>query len=194
MNIINLNGTPRTELGKERVKQYRKEELVPCSLYGGGESIHFTISLRELKPIVYTAEVFLIDLTVNNSTHKCIIQGLQFHPVFDNLLHVEFVKVSEDKPIQVELPIKLTGTAEGVLAGGKLVQKTRLLRVRGLYKKLPASVEIDISGLRLGRSLKVGDLNFENFIVAMAKDVPIASIEIPRALRQQAAAQQKGKK
>jgi large subunit ribosomal protein L25 len=194
MNTITLNGTPRTELGKERVKQYRKKELVPCSLYGGGESIHFTIPLKELKPIIYTAEVFLIDLTINNTTHKCIAKGLQFHPVFDNLLHVEFVKVPKDKPIQVELPVKLIGTSEGVLAGGKLVQKTRLLRVRGLYEKLPVYVEIDISGLKLGRSLKVGDLNFEDFIIAMAKDVPIASIEIPRALRQQAAAQQKAKK
>ncbi|MCS6905456.1 MAG: 50S ribosomal protein L25 [Bacteroidia bacterium] len=194
MNSVSLIGTPRTEMGKERVKQYRKQNLVPCSLYDGGKSTHFTVPFKDLRPIVYTPQVFLIDLSLENINTKCIIKGLQFHPVFDNLLHVEFVKVKDNAPIEVELPVKLVGTAEGVLAGGKLVQKTRVLRVRGIYKNLPTYVEIDISPLKLGRSLKVRELQFDNFTIAMAKDVPIASIEIPRALRQQAAVQQKAKK
>lgn len=194
MNTLALSGTIRTELGKTPTKQVRKAGLVPCVLYGKDKTYHFSLSVKDLSKAIYTPETYLIELSIDGKSFKAIMQHASFHPVHDNVLDAEFCEVHETDNIQVSLPIKLYGTSEGVLAGGKLVQKQRRLKVQGVYTKLPAYLEINISDLRLGRSLKVGDLNFENVKIVMQKDVPIASVEITRALRQEAAAATKGKK
>lgn len=187
MKTIQLAGNIRNEFGKTNIKKFRKQDLVPASLYSKEQTIQFTVSQKETVQLIYTPETFLVDLKIGSDTHKAILTKAQFHPVFEFLLHLEFYKVREDVPVQVSLPVRLTGTAEGALAGGKLVQKARKLTVRGLYKDLPDFLDIDVTTLKLGRSLKVSDLQFDKFMVAMPKDLPLATVEITRALRQEAA-------
>jgi large subunit ribosomal protein L25 len=187
MKTIQLAGNIRSEFGKSKIKNYRKQDLVPASLYSKEQTVQFTVTQKDTVQLIYTPETFLVDLKIGSDNHKAILTKAQFHPVFEYLLHLEFLKVREDVPVQVSLPVRLTGTAEGALAGGKLVQKARKLTVRGLYKDLPDFLDIDVTNLKLGRSLKVGDLRFEKFMVAMPKDLPLATVEITRALRQEAA-------
>lgn len=194
MNTLALSGTKRTDFGKTLTKVIRKSGLIPCVLYGKEATQHFSISEKELRKSIYTPEAYLIQLSIDGKEYKAILQHASFHPVYDYILDAEFVTASETEPIELSLPIKLTGTPEGVLAGGKLVQKQRRLKVRGLYSQMPAYLEINVTSMRLGRSLKVGDLSFEGLSIKMEKDVPIASIEITRALRQEAAQAAKGKK
>lgn len=189
MKTMSISGERRTEFGKTKVKHYRSQELVPCSLYNEGTAHHFTLPVKEALKAIYTPDTYLLHISVDGVTYKAIIESTQFHPVFDYLQHIEFKQVHDDKVIQVELPVVLTGTAAGALAGGKLVQKMRRMRVRGKANSLPENIEIDISHLRLGRSLKVRELTFEGFIIAMAPDVPVATVEITRQLRQEAARQ-----
>ena len=186
MNTIELKGTVRLETGKRLTKNARKEDMIPCVLYSKGKCKHFCIPLADVNKAIHTRETFLVKLELEGTVHQSIIQAVQFHSVFDNTLHVDFLEVSEDKPIEVELPIALIGIPEGVAAGGKLNQKLRRMRVKGIYSKLPATVDVDVSGLRLGRSLIISNLEYKDFSVKMAKDVAIASVEIPRALKQEA--------
>lgn len=189
MKTMSISGQSRTEFGKTKVKQYRNRELVPCSLYNEGQALHFTLPVKEVSKAIFTPDTYLMLLNIDGVDYKAIIESTQFHPVHEWLQHVEFKQVRDDRQIQVELPVVLTGTAVGALAGGKLVQKMRRMRVRGLYSRLPQQVEVDISHLRLGKSLKVRELNFSEFLIAMAPDVPVATVEITRQLRQEAARQ-----
>lgn len=184
MNTIALAGNARTETGTSRVSRMRLAGNIPCVLYSKQGPVHFTVENNTVRKLIYTPETYLVELTVDGKSYKSVIRETQFHPVHDQLLHVDFVEVTEDQPIEVLLPLKLTGTSPGMLAGGKLVQKQRRLRVRGLFQNLPAHLSTDVSSLGLGKSLKVRDISFPNLEVRMAADVPLASIEIPRALRQ----------
>lgn len=190
MNTIALTGSARAELGTQRVSKLRAEGQIPCVLYSKRGPVHFSAENNALRKLIYTPETYLVELSVDGTSTKAVIRETQFHPVHDQLLHVDFVEVTDDQPIEILLPLKLNGTSPGMLAGGKLVQKQRRLRVRGLYKDMPASLNADISSLGLGKSLKVRDISFPNLEVRMAADVPLASIEIPRALRQERGPQQ----
>ena len=185
MNSIQLKGTLREGLGKTGVKQVRNAGLVPCVLYGTGVVKHFAVEKNELDKVVFTPQTFLIDLNLDGQAYQVVLRERQMHPIHDYVLHADFYIVNADQPIEVELPVRLVGSAEGVLKGGKLVQKQRRLRVRGLASELPASVEIDVTSVGLGRSLKVRDVAFEKFQVTASGDVPVASVEIPRSLRQE---------
>ena len=187
MKTIQLSGELRNEFGKTKVKNYRKQDLVPAVLYFEGKAVHFTVSQKDTVQFIYTPETFIVELNIGKDTYKAIMTKATFHPVFEYLLHLEFFRVEESKPVQVSIPVRLTGTAEGALAGGKLVQKARKLTIRGLYNDIPDFLDVDVTTLRLGRSLKVSDLQFDKFMVAMPKDLPIATVEITRQLRQEAA-------
>jgi large subunit ribosomal protein L25 len=187
MKTFQLSGTPRSVFGKTEAKKYRKEGLVSAVIYGKGDTVHFTLSSKEMARSIYSPDTYLFDITVDGKNYKAVLKSSQFHPVFSNyLLDVEFIQVTEEEPILVFLPVKLTGTAEGALAGGRLVQKQRKLLVKGLFSQLPQNLEVDVTKLKLGRSLKVGELSFQDFQISMPKDLPIASIEITRQLRQEA--------
>jgi large subunit ribosomal protein L25 len=196
MKVLELSGIKREAVGRRGVQDLRKTGHVPCSLYGVSESIHFAVEEKALLKAIYTPDTYLIKLTIDGEpeVYTAIITSAKFQPLHDNLLDVEFRRVKEDKAIEVNLPIKLVGNSVGVLAGGKLVQKQRKLKVRGLFTKLPDLLTIDISELKLGRSLIVSDLKFDDLIVSMPKDLPICSVEITRSLRQEAAQAAKGKK
>jgi len=186
MNTFQLSGKTRTEFGKTSVKKYRKENLVPAVIYDKGKVIHFMVLQGDVRDLIYTPETYLSNINIDGKEHTAVLKSSQFHNVHEFLQHLEFVSVDSKNAIQVDLPVRLIGTAEGALAGGRLVQKARKLTVRGLHSNLPDYIEVDITSLKLGRSLKVRDLELEGIIIASPKDLPVATVEITRQLRQEA--------
>ncbi|MEW5845779.1 MAG: 50S ribosomal protein L25/general stress protein Ctc [Bacteroidota bacterium] len=191
MKTIELSAAPRTETGKKAAKQSRKSEFVPAVIYGAGENIMIALNEKELRKVIYTPIVYLVKLNVDGKVHDAIIKEVQYHPVTDKILHVDFLKVSENKPINIALPINLVGQAEGVKAGGKLLQVVRKIRVKGLAKDLPDAIEIDVTHLGIGKSIMVAELSFDRFTVVEPKSMVIATIKSTRAARE--AQQEQGK-
>lgn len=194
MKIFEIEAKPRPELGKNKAKKLRNEGVIPCVVYHKSQADHVAIDEKPLMKSIYTPDTYLYDVNYQGETFKAIRQSARFHPVhYDYLLDVEFLRVEPDRYILVDVPIELHGTSEGVLVGGKLSQKLQKLRVRGFYPDIPEKLRLDISHLKLGKSLKVGDLSFDKFQPALPSDVAIATVEITRALRQQYTLAKKGK-
>ena len=162
MKTIEIKGSLRSELGKKNSKQIRKEDGVPCVIYGKDENIHFFAPELAFKNLVYTHEAHLVDLNIDGNIYKTILQDIQFHPVSDKIIHVDFIKVFEDKPVAISVPVSISGNSPGVMAGGKLSVKRRALKIKGLPKNLPEFIPIDISNLKIHDSIKVGDLAIDN--------------------------------
>lgn len=188
MKSFQLSGTARTGLGKKATKTVRSSENVPCVLYGVGENIHFTATNSDLRKLVYTPEVYLVDLNIDGKVTKSIMKALQFHPVSDKVLHIDFYQITETKPVVVEIPVKLEGLAEGVKAGGKLALEMRKLKVKGLYNQIPENIVINVSDLGLGKSIQVGKVAVENLEILNAKNAVVAQVKLTRAARGAAAA------
>jgi len=185
MKTIEVLGTKREKVGKIDAKKMRREKLIPCVMYHKDGNVFFSLPELQAKELIRTEDTYLVKMTVDGNTYNSIIREVQFHPVFDYILHMDFLAVEEGKSVDLELPLKLQGTSKGVLAGGVLVQKMRRVKVRGEYTKLPEKVYADISHLDLGKSLKIKEVPQEGFLILNAKEIPVASVEIPRALRQQ---------
>ena len=192
MKSFAISGSPRENVGKRDAKELRYQGLVPAVLYGGKTQTHFAVSAAELKPVIYTPVVHFVDITVGNVKSTAIIQDIQFHPLTEQILHVDFLELDEKKPIAIEIPIKLTGTSPGVKMGGKLVQKLRKLRIKALPKDHLDTIDVSIEGLEVGKSVRVGDLKFDKLTITNAKEDTIVSVTTSRALRQ--AEQEAGKK
>lgn len=186
MKTFNLKGTKRTELGKKASKTVRKVDEVPCVLYGGKENVFFTVSNKEIQKLIYSPDVFVIDLDIDGEKFTSLIKEIQFHPVTDAVLHMDFLEINEKKPVVVELPVKLEGLAEGVKAGGKLSLELRHLKVKGIYTKLPENITIDVTSLGLGKSIQIGALSFKDFEILNAKTAIIAQVKTTRAAREAA--------
>ncbi|MBX3102947.1 MAG: 50S ribosomal protein L25 [Bacteroidetes bacterium] len=193
MKQIALEAAPRQQTGKVYAKKLRNAGKIPAVVYTKEGAVHVEMEAREAEKVLLTPDTYVIDLKVGKESYKTVVNNASFHYLHDNVQDVEFRQISEARPVQVLLPIRLIGSSVGVLAGGKLVQKARKLRVRGVYSQLPEELVIDITSLRLGHSLKVRDLKYDNFVIAENSDVPIASVELTRSLRQEAATQGKGK-
>jgi large subunit ribosomal protein L25 len=192
MKSFAISGSPRENVGKRDAKELRYQGLIPAVLYGGKTQTHFAVSAAELKPVIYTPVVHFIDITVGNVKSTAIIQDIQFHPLTEQILHVDFLELDEKKPIAIEIPIRLTGTSPGVKMGGKLVQKLRKLRIKALPKDHLDTIDVSIEGLDVGKSVRVGDLKFDKLTITNAKEDTIVSVTTSRALRQ--AEQEAGKK
>lgn len=188
MKVFELKGTLRTDLGKKATKADRVGDNVPCVLYGGTENVHFNATVSDLRKLIYTPEVFIVDLTVAGKSCKAIMKALQFHPVSDKVLHIDFLEVSENKPVVVEIPVQLNGLAEGVKAGGKLALEMRKLRVKGLFTNFPERINIDVTNLGLGKTIQVGALKLDNLEILNAKNAVVAQVKLTRAARGAAAA------
>jgi len=184
MKSIAISGSPRENVGKRDAKELRYEGLVPAVLYGGKTQTHFSVSAADLKPVIYTPVVHFIDITVAGTKTQAIIQDIQFHPLTEQILHVDFLELDEKKPIAIEIPIRITGTSPGVKMGGKLVQKLRKLRIKALPKDHLDNIDVSIEGLEVGKSVRVGDLKFDKLTITNAKEDTILSITTSRALRQ----------
>ncbi|MCL1933078.1 MAG: 50S ribosomal protein L25/general stress protein Ctc [Candidatus Azobacteroides sp.] len=183
MKTFELKGSKRESTGKKATKADRKESLVPCVLYGGDETVLFTITKESVRKLIYTPEVFLVSLSVEGKTYTAILKDTQFHPVSDALLHADFLQIFEDKPVVLEIPIILEGLAQGVRDGGKLSMNMRKLKVKGLYKDFPEKLVINIENLGLGKTIQVGNLNFDNLELMNNKDNVVAAVQLTRAAR-----------
>ncbi len=184
MDSIAINGTPRSGTGKKDAKQARREGLVPCVIYGGGEVVHFTTTPKEVKGVVYTPEFKEVSITVDGKAHKCILKDLQFHPVSDELLHMDFLKLVPGNPIKVSIPVRCTGVSPGVMGGGRLTQKLRAVKVKATPEGLVGELTVDISELLLGHSVRVRDIVLGDGMELMTSPgIPIATVETPRVLK-----------
>src|SRR5882757_1824216 len=184
MKSIAISGSPRENVGKRDAKELRYNGMVPAVLYGGKTQTHFSVSAADLKPVIYTPVVHFIDITVAGVKSQAIIQDIQFHPLTEKILHVDFLLLDEKKPIAIEIPIRLTGTSPGVKTGGKLVQKLRKLRIKALPKDHLDNIEVSIEGLEVGKSVRVADLKLDKLVITNAIEDTIVSVTTSRALRQ----------
>ena len=184
MKSIAISGSPRENVGKRDAKELRYQGLVPAVLYGGKTQTHFAVSAADLKPVIYTPVVHFIDITVAGVKSTAIIQDIQFHPLTEQILHVDFLLLDEKKPIAIEIPIRLTGTSPGVKRGGKLVQKLRKLRIKALPKDHLDNIDVSIEGLEVGKSVRVADLKLDKLTITNAIEDTIVSVTTSRALRQ----------
>lgn len=190
MKTLALNAVARTNFGKKASKEIRNNGYIPCVMYGGEETMHFQIKDDELRALIYSPEVFVVEISLEGKIYKAILKESQFHPVKDNTLHLDFLQVFEDKPIVVEIPVKLNGLANGVKAGGKLSLDMRKLRVKGLYTNVPECLNIDVTSLELGKTIQVGALNFDNLEMMNAKNAVVCAVKLTRAARGAQAQQQ----
>lgn len=189
MKTFSLKADLREQIGKKSSKELRKQDLIPANVYGiSDKNLNIVVSQEAVRKLVYSPDIYLIDLEVNGEVRKCIIKELQFHPVTDRILHMDFLEVKQDKPIVIEVPVVLDGFAAGVRAGGKLSLEMRKLRVRGLYDNVPEKLHIDVTKLKLGKTIQVGALSFENLEILNAKNAVVAAVRLTRAARGAAAA------
>lgn len=187
MKEIDVTGKKRSEIGKKASKLLRKEGLIPCNLYGEAKgenglpkAMSFTSSMSELRKIVYTPHIYVINLVIDGESHTAILKELQFHPVTDALLHVDFYEVNDQKPITIGIPVKLTGLAQGIRDGGRMNLSIRKINVTAKYQDIPEHLDIDVTNLKIGKSIKVGDLHFEGLEMATGKEVVVCSIKATR--------------
>ena len=184
MKTFELEGEIRKDFGKTAAKGLRKNNLIPCIVYGGkdSENIHFTIKSGDILKLIYTPEVFIVNLTLGDKKMKTILKETQFHPVKEQVLHMDFLLIFDDVPVEMEIPVKLVGLAPGVKAGGKQYLDMRRLKVRALYTDLPETLNIDVSELNLGDSIQVGELDFENIEMLNAKDAQVCRVQTTRLI------------
>ena len=183
MKQIEIVGYQRANLGRAESQAIRAEGNTPGVLYGGDEQVHFYAPTILFRDLLYTPNVYEVLLNVEGTEYRAVLQEAQFHPVSDMLLHVDFLLVTPGKPLKMAIPVRLTGTAPGVQKGGKLVTRIRKLRVKGTIENMPDFIDVDVTGLDLGKSVRVGQIKVENLDMLEQASNPVASIEIPRALR-----------
>ena len=179
MKALSLSGSSRENVGKKDAKALRKKGMVPAVVYGSKEQKHLYVKHSDFEKFVFTPNVYFIDLDVDGDKRRVIIQDYQQHPVTDNMQHVDFLELEDKKPVRMEVPVKLTGNAIGVINGGRLAKTFRRLRVQGLPGDIPDNVEIDISKLRIGMAVRVSDLN-ENVTFLHPQNQVVVAVKAAR--------------
>jgi len=188
MKTILLKGELRKGLGTSSSKALRNEGKVPCVMYGSGENLNFSVYQADFKNLIYTPNVYKVKLDIEGKEYNAILQDVQYHPVSEAILHVDFMEVNEGKSVIMDIPIRVVGNAPGVRAGGKLVKKFNKLRVRGPIASLPDYIDVNIDTLEIGQSVKVKDISVTGFDLLDAKENAILSCKTTRALMQTDAA------
>ena len=190
MKSIDITGSLRAETGKKATHALRKNNQVPCVLYGikkdeNGNPVatHFTVTVEGLRKLVYTPHIYVVNLNIDGQVVNAIMKDIQFHPVTDAILHVDFLQINEENPIVMEVPVQLEGLAEGVKAGGKLVLQVRKLKAKALYNDIPERLIVNVTNLGLGKTIKVGELHFDNVELLNAKDTVVCAVKLTRAAR-----------
>ena len=190
MKSIEIKGSLRTETGKKATRELRNNDIVPCVLYGvqkdeNGNPVatHFTVTTDGLRNLVYTPHIYVVDLNIDGKIVNAIMKDIQFHPVTDKILHVDFYQIDEAKPIVMEVPVQLEGLADGVKAGGKLALQIRKLKVKALYNVIPERLVVNVTNLGLGKTIKVGELNYEGLELLNAKEAVVCAVKLTRAAR-----------
>lgn len=188
MKTIEIKGRKREVFGKKESKKARREGEVPCVIYGSGETVHFSVIEKDLKDLIYTPNSYIITFDIDGTKEIGVMREVQYHPVRESILHIDFYRVVEGKPVAIDIPVKLFGNSEGVKLGGKLMLSKRKIRVVGLAKDLPDTLDIDVTDLGLGKSVFVGDLSYKNLTVLTPASTAICAVKMTRAARGAAAA------
>jgi large subunit ribosomal protein L25 len=182
MKSVKLSGSPRANVGKTDAAALRAQGRVPCVIYGSGEQTHFSADIRDFRKIIYTPETSLVEVEIEGKSYRTVLQEAQFHRLTDNLIHADFLQVSEDKPVTVQLPVKIAGQAQGVKDGGKLTLKMRKLKVRGLISKMPEFIEVNVDKLLIGKSISAGDIKIDGITVLHPDNISVVSVDVTRAV------------
>ena len=187
MKEISISGQKRENLGKKASKALRKQGFVPCNLYGEKKddkglpvALAFTSSFSELRKLIYTPHIYVVRINIDGTDHTAVLKEIQFHPVTDAPLHVDFYEVNEEKPITIGIPVKLVGLAQGVRDGGRMNLSIRKINVTAPYQIIPEHLDVDVKNLRIGKSIKVGQLSYEGLDIATSKDVVVCSVKMTR--------------
>ncbi len=185
MKTVSLSGSLRENVGKKDAKMNRRQGKIPCVIYGGKEQVHFTVNQVDLKKIIFTPNVYLIKLNINGKEFNSILQDVQYHPVTDNFLHVDFLEVFPDKPLVISIPVKFEGDAKGILKGGRLIKKIRKLKVKALPKDLPDEILLKIDDLDIGDSIKVSDVKRKNLQFLDLPNAIIVGVRVTRKVEEE---------
>ena len=194
MKTIALFGNSRASLGKVSTKELRNEGRVPCVLYGGTDNVQFSVYEPDFKLLVYTPNTYKVKLDVEGKIYYAFLKDMQFHPVNDSIMHADFQEIIEGKPVEVAVPVRLVGNSIGVRQGGKLIVKTKKLRVRAMADQLPDAIELNVETLEIGKSLKVADVKAGDLLLLDSPNNPIVSVKTTRAAQEAAKAEEGGKK
>ncbi|MFA6807202.1 MAG: 50S ribosomal protein L25 [Bacteroidales bacterium] len=162
MKTVSMSGSLRQNVGKKDAKSLRREGRVPCVVYGGEEQVRFSVLATDFKPLLFTPDTHFVELDIDGQKSKVVLQEIQYHPVSDEVIHADFLRLSDDKPIVISIPVKTVGVSPGVLQGGKLITKIRKMKLKGLPNNLPQYVEVDISKLDAGQSVRVEEIEVSN--------------------------------
>lgn len=183
MEIVKLAATKRAENGKKATKATRVENLVPCNMYGGTGNTSFTVEYNALKKGIYTDQFIVFELDIDGKTTRAIVKEIQFHPTKDSMLHIDFQELVPGKKLKTEIPLRTKGFSRGQQAGGKLEIKLRKIKIKADADSIPSFIEIDVTPLELGKSLRVRDIIVDKYEILNSPAIPIVTISIPRALR-----------
>ena len=188
METIKISGVKRNAFGKKESKLIRKEGLVPCTIYGRGETIHFFFFYVSVKTVIYTPQSYLVEFDIDGQKEVGVMREVQYHPVNDTILHIDFYHVIPGKPIAIDVPVRLSGSSEGVKQGGKLILSKRKLRISATMENLPDELVVDVTTLGLGKSIFVGDLKYDNITLLTPATTAVCAVKMTRAARGAAAA------
>ena len=183
MKSFQLAGSARADLGKKAAKAYRANGEIPCELYGQGRNVHFTCKESDLRKLVYTPEIYYVELTIGAEKCLAVVQETQFHPISDRVLHMDFLEVTMDKPVVMQVPVRLEGLAAGVKAGGKLSLDMRKLKVKGLIKAIPEKMIINVEKLEVGKAIQVKNLEFDGLTLLNPAGALVCSVKATRGAR-----------
>ena len=179
MKTLEVKAVKRAEFGKKAAKAFRREGLIPCVIYGGSEEIAFTVDAKEIKPLIYTPNSYIVELNFDGKIEKAVMREVQFHPVREQILHIDFYRVA------ISIPVRLSGTAEGVKIGGKLALSARKLMVKAMVDQLPDEIVVDVTPLQVGQTIFVGDLKQENVTFVTPATTAVCAVRVTRASRAQ---------
>jgi len=187
MKTLTLSGTQRKAIGRTNANLIRREGKVPCILYGGKDILHFEAIEKDFKPLVFTPDVHMIKLDVGGKQTNAILQAIQFHPVTDKILHVDFLEVIGDKPVVMDIPVKIIGTSVGVKEGGKLLKKLTRIRVKAPISKIPATIDLNIESMKIGDYIRIKDLKYEGVNFLHEPNVTIVAVKVTREVVEEVA-------
>ena len=187
MKTISIKAVKREEYGKKAAKAIRREGMVPCVLCGNGETVSFSVDPREVKPLIYTPNSYIVEFDFDGKKELAVLREAQFHPVREEILHLDFFRIADGKPVSIAIPVRLSCNAEGVKVGGKLVLSARKLTVSALVENLPDEIVVDVTNLGVGKTIFVGDLKFENLKFVTPATTAVCAVRVTRASRGAAA-------
>ena len=187
MQTIQLKAVARPDFGKAAAKAVRRQGMIPCSLCGNGETVSFSVDAKAVKPLIYTPNSFIVEFDFDGKTEKAVMREVQFHPVREEILHIDFYRIIDGKPVAIAVPVRLSGTAEGVKVGGKLALSARKLTVSGMLDKLPDEIVVDVTSLGVGKTIFVGDLEYDGLKFLTPATAAVCAVRVTRASRGAAA-------